>query len=159
MSLFRDSTGRPGPAGWALGEYPQGQDDFPVSGVSWYEAAAYAEFVGKALPTLYHWDRAAAIWTSDTIVPASNFKGNGPARVGSYQGMSPMGLTTWRVTSRNGAGTKQEPESDIFSAELGMSRHTSSLRPTRVRPLTGTTHSDFGAPNIRRRLRTHSPLL
>jgi formylglycine-generating enzyme required for sulfatase activity len=41
---FRDATGRPGPSTWDLGAYPDGQADFPVSGVSWYEAAAYAEF-------------------------------------------------------------------------------------------------------------------
>ena len=41
------------------GEYPKGQDDFPVTGISWYEAAAYAEFAGKSLPTIYHWNRAA----------------------------------------------------------------------------------------------------
>jgi eukaryotic-like serine/threonine-protein kinase len=47
MNMFRDSTGRPGPAVWAQGEYPRGQEDFPVSGVSWYEAAAYAEHRAK----------------------------------------------------------------------------------------------------------------
>ena len=47
MALFQDKTGRPGPATWVQGEYPRGQDDFPVTGVSWYEAAAYAEFSGK----------------------------------------------------------------------------------------------------------------
>ncbi len=48
-------TGRPGPSTWEAGDYPEGQDDYPVSGVSWYEAAAYAEFAGKALPTVDHW--------------------------------------------------------------------------------------------------------
>ncbi len=31
----------------------------PSTGISWYEAAAYAEFAGKSLPTIYHWNRAA----------------------------------------------------------------------------------------------------
>ena len=35
---FRDGTGRPGPATWQLGTYPAGQDGYPVSGVSWFEA-------------------------------------------------------------------------------------------------------------------------
>ena len=38
-----------------IGTYPDGQADFPVGGVSWYEAAAYAAFAGKSLPTIHHW--------------------------------------------------------------------------------------------------------
>jgi eukaryotic-like serine/threonine-protein kinase len=88
MALFRDSTGREGPATWVAGEYPRGQEDFPVTGVSWYEAAAYAEFAGKLLPTIYHWASAASPSDGPSIIPASNFGGHGPARVGSYRGMS-----------------------------------------------------------------------
>ena len=42
-----------------MGAYIAGTDDYPVAGVSWYEAAAYARWAGKSLPTLYHWSRAA----------------------------------------------------------------------------------------------------
>ncbi|HXX16635.1 MAG TPA: bifunctional serine/threonine-protein kinase/formylglycine-generating enzyme family protein [Candidatus Eremiobacteraceae bacterium] len=35
MQLFRDKTDRPGPATWELSNYPPGEDDFPVNGVSW----------------------------------------------------------------------------------------------------------------------------
>ncbi|SPE35081.1 Serine/threonine protein kinase [Candidatus Sulfopaludibacter sp. SbA6] len=92
MALFRDSTGRPGPSTWELGEYRQGQDDYPVNGVSWYEAAAYAEFAGKQIPTVYHWRNATDLRSifSD-ILQVSNFAGSGPARVGSYQGLGPFG--------------------------------------------------------------------
>jgi eukaryotic-like serine/threonine-protein kinase len=88
MKLFSDKTGRPGPATWIQGEYAPGQDNYPVTGVSWFEAAAYAEFVGKSLPTMYHWTAAAAPQDGASIIPASNFGGSGPARVGSYLGMS-----------------------------------------------------------------------
>jgi len=89
---FRDATGRPGPSTWELGSYLEGQDEFPVSGVSWYEAAAYAEFAGKSLPTVYHWYNAAAgLGMFADIVQLSNFGGRGPARVGSHQGLSPYG--------------------------------------------------------------------
>jgi hypothetical protein len=88
MAMFRDTTGRSGPATWVQGEYPRGQEDFPATGVSWYEAAAYAEFAGKLLPTIYHWTTASSPWASASIVPASNFGGQGPVRVGTYSGMS-----------------------------------------------------------------------
>ena len=91
MALFVDKTDRPAPSGWDLGSYPSGQDDYPVSGVSWYEAAAYAEFVGKSLPTVYHWHRAASLSDYSDILQVSNFSGKGPARVGSYPGLGPFG--------------------------------------------------------------------
>ena len=91
MKEFRDRTGRPGPATWELGDYPRGQDDFPVGGVSWYEAAAYAEFAGKSLPTVYHWYRAADVRIFSDSVNFSNFGGNGPVRVGSLGGIDPYG--------------------------------------------------------------------
>ena len=46
VGRFRDRTGRPGPATWTAGTYPAGQEEFPVAGVSWYEAMAYAAFAG-----------------------------------------------------------------------------------------------------------------
>jgi formylglycine-generating enzyme required for sulfatase activity len=59
MQLFLDKSGRHGPSAWEGSDFPKGQDFFPVCGVSWYEAAAYAEYAGKSLPTRYHWARAA----------------------------------------------------------------------------------------------------
>jgi serine/threonine protein kinase/dienelactone hydrolase len=91
MALFRDGAGQPGPEDWIQGEYPKGQDDFPVAGISWYEAAAYAEFAGKSLPTIYHWNRAAGPSSAAYIVPASNFGSTGILPVGSKPDMSPWG--------------------------------------------------------------------
>ena len=53
MNEFHDATGIQGPSTWQLGDYPDGKEDYPVTGVSWYEAAAYAEFVKKSLPTVF----------------------------------------------------------------------------------------------------------
>ncbi len=91
MALFRDAAGRPGPKDWVQGAYPKGQDDFPVTGISWYEAAAYAEFAGKTLPTIYHWNRAAGPFSAGFMVPLSNFGGTGVLPVGSKPNMSPWG--------------------------------------------------------------------
>jgi hypothetical protein len=91
MAGFKDATGRPGPATWEFGTFPEGREDYPVSGVSWYEAAAFCEFAGKSLPTTHHWRRAAGIGNYATILQLSNFTNQGPARVGSYGGLGPYG--------------------------------------------------------------------
>jgi len=91
LDAFVDTTGRPGPAGWALGVYPDGEDDLPVGGVSWYEAAAYAAWAGKSLPTVFHWRLAAQQSIFSEILVWSNFDTKGPAPVGSYAGLGPNG--------------------------------------------------------------------
>jgi formylglycine-generating enzyme required for sulfatase activity len=93
MTRFVDTTGRPGPATWVAGDYPDGQDDYPVTGVSWFEAAAYARFVGKSLPTVWHWNRASTPERSDRVVPMANLSGGlGPMPVGASQSMSTYGV-------------------------------------------------------------------
>ena len=92
MSRFKDKTGRLGPAAWEIGDYPEREDDYPVSGVSWYEAAAFAEFTGKSLPTIYHWNIAALIWASSEIVPLSNFNSKSSVAVGSSKAMNRFGI-------------------------------------------------------------------
>ena len=92
MAMLVDETGRAGPSGWQIGAYPEGGDNLPVGGVSWYEAAAYACFVDKSLPTVYHWFTAADPYSSNHVVPQSNYSGNGAALVGKYNGMSRDGI-------------------------------------------------------------------
>jgi len=100
LKEFVDQTGISGPATWQAGDYPEGQDEYPVNGISWYEAAAYAQFVGKSLPTVYHWGIAGKGEISSWLLtrgfytflaPQSNFNGKGPAPVGSNPGMTPCG--------------------------------------------------------------------
>jgi eukaryotic-like serine/threonine-protein kinase len=91
MALFRDGSGRPGPSTWKLGHFPDDAGPLPVTGVSWYEAAAYAEFVKKALPTLGEWNRATQIGYYSHIIPVSNFSGKALARPGTYRGPVPAG--------------------------------------------------------------------
>ena len=91
MSMFRDASGRPGPSTWAGGHYPDGKADFPVSGVSWFEAAAYAAWAGKALPVLGQWYQAADFDEAGYTAQISNLTTGGPAAVGAYQGLGPYG--------------------------------------------------------------------
>ena len=92
VSEFVDKTGQLGPATWENGTYPEGQAKYPVSGVSWFEAIAYARFTGKSLPTVHHWQQAACVMEPLVIVPFSNFGFEGPAPVGSHPGMGRTGL-------------------------------------------------------------------
>jgi eukaryotic-like serine/threonine-protein kinase len=91
MAQFRDTTGRPGPSTWIAGHYPEGAADFPVSGVSWFEASAYAVFAGKSLPVVGQWYRAAPPDLAQNTIPASNISGKALAAVGTYKGLGPFG--------------------------------------------------------------------
>jgi tRNA A-37 threonylcarbamoyl transferase component Bud32/dienelactone hydrolase len=92
VARFVDRTGRLGPSTWEAGDYPDGEDELPVQGVSWYEAAAYARFRGQDLPTVYHWARAADTYQSSRIVPESNIGGrDGAVPVSDAGGMGPFG--------------------------------------------------------------------
>ncbi len=91
MRLFRDRSGRPGPATWDGGHFPDGQAEYPVSGVSWYEAMAYAKFAGRSLPTIAQWFEAAPDYIARYVVQASNISRAGPAPVGAFRGLGPYG--------------------------------------------------------------------
>ena len=91
MQLFRDTTGRPGPSTWAGGHYPEGKADFPVSGVSWYEATAYAAFASKSLPVLGQWYQAADFDIAEYTVQMSNLRSAGASATGTGRGLGPFG--------------------------------------------------------------------
>ena len=112
MAIFRDTTGRAGPSTWVAGHYPEGQADYPVSGVSWYEASAYAAFAGKSLPAFAEWYAAASPDETDYIVQTSNISLSKLAPVGMFQGLGPYGtydmagnVREW-VQNDTGDGTK-----------------------------------------------------
>jgi len=83
MALLVDTTGRPGPATWEGGTYPAGQDDYPVRGVNWYEAAAFAAFSGKQLPTIVHWRAISGLQSVGDLMPRANLSGPGPRPAGA----------------------------------------------------------------------------
>lgn len=91
MQRCVDKTQQSGPSMWSEGTYPIGEDQFPVGGINWYEAAAYAKFAKKKLPTVFQWTLAAGFEQGSFIINASNLNGKGLAAVGEYHGVGPYG--------------------------------------------------------------------
>jgi len=101
LAKLVDRTGVPGPRHWSGGAPAPDKGPHPVTGVTWFEAAAYARWSGKDLPTADQWWRAALgstggvfPWGRDvrTAELRANFGLAGSQPVGSHPaGVSPFG--------------------------------------------------------------------
>ena len=119
IGRFVDRTGLLGPRDWESGRFPAAKGDHPVTGVSWYEADAYARWAGAALPSASQFWRAAQ-GDSLTIYPwgedaagaqyRANLEGVDTAPVGG----SPLGVSRFGVMDL--AGNVREWLTDTAAA-------------------------------------------
>ncbi|WP_423834146.1 SUMF1/EgtB/PvdO family nonheme iron enzyme [Streptomyces manipurensis] len=70
-SRFVSATGHPAPQHWDGPRYPHSLFDHPVVWVTWHDAAAYAAWAGKTLPTSAQWEKAAR-GAKGNIYPCGN---------------------------------------------------------------------------------------
>ncbi|MGI8309413.1 SUMF1/EgtB/PvdO family nonheme iron enzyme [Saccharopolyspora hattusasensis] len=100
---FVSATEHTPPQHWTNGQCPQELTNHPVVFVTWKDAAAYAKWAGKSLPTTQQWEKAArgtrgiAYPWGDQPTPAKcNVRENGvgsTTAVDHYQsGISPYGV-------------------------------------------------------------------
>jgi len=126
MARFRDTTGLPGPRNWSGGAPAAGHEKHPVTNITWYEAAAFAAWKGKKLPSVYQWERAARLPASSAAASVfpwgfvgegedaterSNFRGKGtvpvdtmPFGAGPYGAYHMAGNVTEWCRNANGTG-------------------------------------------------------
>jgi len=146
-----DRTGAPGPRSWRDGCYAEGEEDLPVVGVNWFEAVAYARWLGKRLPSDAEWVKAGAWpvplsagdrqqrkypWGNSMDRRRANLWGSGPGRIVPVtefaEGVSVGGVyqligNVWEWTSSN-FNPRNFSTGDYAEGELVLSSPMKSLR-------------------------------
>ncbi len=100
IKLFVGKYGKLGPSNWSYGKFPSGLENHPVTGISWFEARAYAKFKNLTLPNIFQWTYASGIpenfmTVNQSVTKQSNYDSSQLREVsnssGSYNGLNNIG--------------------------------------------------------------------
>lgn len=131
IKLFTDKYDKPGPANWSYGKFPSGLDNQPVTGISWFEARAYARYKNLNLPNIFQWTYASgipenAMTVDQSVTNNSNYDSSQLREVsnseGSYNGLNNIGgnVKEW-VLNPNG---EQKEKFSIMGGAFNESSYT-----------------------------------
>ena len=87
---FVDATGHRRPPHWVTGTYQRQHERHPVTNVSHKDANAYAEWVGKRLPTEAEWEKAARGTIGQTYPWGDAFRKDNVNSSNDYGGTTPV---------------------------------------------------------------------
>jgi iron(II)-dependent oxidoreductase len=171
LMKFSDKSHYPGPRDWEYGKFPAGKADFPVVGICWYEAVAFATWSGKRLPSAAEWQKAGG-WPQqlnggacsrypwgDVFDPAkANIATSGPGHLvpvhGYPEGATPNGIyqmtgNVWEWLSDRLDAIPCHPDEDFHAVRL-MRRIVGGAFDTYF-PAEGTCQFITGQPELDRR--------
>ncbi|GAA1643037.1 hypothetical protein GCM10009744_36530 [Kribbella alba] len=137
---FIAATGHAAPQGWTDGTYPARLGNHPVVFVTWHDAAAYAEWSHKGLPTSAQWEKAARgplgktyPWGTSASAAKCNCRDNGPGETTAVDcypsGTSPYGVydlcgNVWEWTSHPSTPGRYELKGGAFTSPFARATPT-----------------------------------
>ena len=95
IKKFVDKHEQFGPSNWSYGQFGDNGENLPVTGVSWFEARAYARYAGFKLPNLFQWIYAAGLAGFISEIPdmsKSNLKSSSLCFVDDSRGANYFGI-------------------------------------------------------------------
>ena len=137
-SHFIAATGYHAPRHWVDGTFPADIHDHPVVHVTWNDAQAYAEWVGKSLPTSEQWEKAAR-GTRGTTYPWGISRRRPSATCGRTESATRPRATATRVAlvptgsmtsaAMCGSGVRRRRSQGGMSSKVALGRARSGGRP------------------------------